>query len=461
MLGGENETLDYGEAQTYYPWAVMQNVCDSLVTRVGGPPQLVLAEEVTPNEDSTEWTITLREGPTFHDGTPVTADDVAASIEYFAASTGMGGFYSMVDTENMQVVDDRTLTVPLTEPRADFVETVLSVASVVYQDGGGAAESPGCSGAFTLESYSPESGAILERYDDYWGEPASLERLELRKVPDATARVNALISGEADLAFDVPPSTADAVTGASGYQVLESEVTDSSAFYFALNTRMAPFDDPEVRRALKLAVDREQMVEVVFGGYGQVGNDLFGKDLPGYLDDSAEQREQDLDEAQRILEEAGVTELSLVVAEGSPGLTGSADLLTQQLADIGVTVNVTEIDPGTWFSDLEGLYESQIITWYAANQPPLAGLDTWLGEENPFNYTGWAPEEYTQLVAEARASTDESERDTAVEQMQQLQWDDGGYVVWGYRNQLSGAVEGLEGVELNAGTPLFSNATLN
>lgn len=158
MLGGENETLDYGEAQTYYPWAVMQNVCDSLVTRVGGPPQMALAEEITPNEDATGGRSRCARGPAFHDGSPVTAEDVKASIEYFAASSGMGGFYSVVDTAGMEVVDDLTLTVPLTEPRADFVETVLSVASVVYQGGDGAAEDPGCSGPFTLESYSSDSG---------------------------------------------------------------------------------------------------------------------------------------------------------------------------------------------------------------------------------------------------------------------------------------------------------------
>ena len=458
MLGSDNEALDYGAAQSYFPWVVVGNVCDSLVIRTGGETRNVLAAQVTANADASKWTITLRDGVRFHNGDPVTADDVVASIGYLAKSRGFGGFYSVIDLAGVKALDERTVSVPLRTPRVDFVETVLTAASVVYQDGKGATDEPSCSGPFTLESYSPETGAVLTRFDGYWGRPASLERIEVRKLNDPTARVNALVSGQADYAFDIPTSTAATVTGARGMQVIESGVGNGGVFYFALNTRVAPFDDPDVRRALKLAVDRPQLVNVIFGNYGEIGNDLFGKGLAGYAEDIG-QRERDVDEASRILRGAGVSKLSLTVSEVTPGLTDSADLLVRQLAEVGVTVTVNEVDPGSFFTDLDGLHQAQMIAMYAVNQSPMAGLDTWYGADNPFAHTGWNPEEFTKLVTTARSSTDETARADATKRMQQLQHDDGGYLIWGYRQQLSGAVDDLGGVVLNHGTPLFGSAT--
>ncbi|ONI92894.1 hypothetical protein ALI22I_01275 [Saccharothrix sp. ALI-22-I] len=458
MLGSDNESLDYGAAQSYFPWVVVGNVCDSLVIRKDGEATNVLADQVVPNADASEWTITLHGEATFHSGDPVTADDVVASIRYFAESPGFGGFYSAVDVAGLKALDEHTVSVPLRTPRTDFVEAVLSAASVVYQDGKGATDDPSCSGPFTLDSYSSGTGAVLTRFDGYWGRPATLERIEVRKLNDPTARVNALVSGEADYAFDIPSSTASTVTGTRGVRVVESGVANGGAFYFALNTRVAPFDDPDVRRALKLVVDRRQLVDVIFGDYGEVGNDLFGKGLPGYADD-IEQRERDVDEARGILRAAGVSELSITVSEVTPGLTDSADLLVRQLADVGVTVTVNEVDPSGFFTDLDGLHRAQMIAMYAVNQPPMAGLDTWYGADNPYAHTGWHPERFTELVSTARTSTDEATRTQAVEQLQRLQRDDGGYLIWGYRQQLSGAVEGLHGVVLNQGTPLFGSAS--
>lgn len=457
MLGSDNESLDYGAAQSYFPWAVVGNVCDSLVISKDGEATNVLADQIVPNADASEWTVTLPDGATFHNGEPVTAEDVVASIRYFVDSPGFGGFYSVVNVAGLKALDERTVSVPLRAPRKDFVETVLSAASVVYQDGGGASDDPECSGPFILDSYSSDTGAVLTRFDDYWGTPATLERIEIRKLNDPTARVNALVSGEADYAFDIPASTASTVTGARGAQVLESGVENGGAFYFALNTGVAPLDDPEVRRALKLAVDREQLVKVIFGDYGEVGNDLFGKGLPGFADD-IEQRHRDVNEARRVLHDAGVSKLSITVSEVTPGLTDSAELLVQQLADVGVTLTVNKVDPSGFFADLDRLHQSQMIAMYAANQTPLAGLDTWYGADNPYAHTGWNPDPFTELVTTARSSTDKATRIKAIEQLQRLQWDDGGYLIWGYRQQLSGAVRDLHGVVLNHGTPLFDAA---
>ncbi len=458
MLGSENETLDYGSAQSYFPLTVIGNTCDSLVANRDGETTYSLAETVTPNADADEWTITIRDDAVFHDGGPVTAQDVVESLRYFAASPGFAGYYEAVDVDALTAVDTTTVRVPLTEPRADFVETVLSSASVVFDDGDGATATPSCSGPFVLEGFDPGTGtAVLARNAEHWAGAPPLERLEIRRVADPTARVNALISGEADFAFDIPGTGASTVSGRDDLTVLAGGVENSNAMYFALNTRVAPFDDPAVRRAMMLAVDREQLATVVLGEYGQIGNDLFGKGLDGYAG-AIEQRGRDVAAARAALSAAGVTELTATVAELTPGLRDAADLLGQQLAEVGVQLTVEQIDPSSFFTDLERLHSSQIISQFALNLSPVATLPNQFGVDNPYAYAGWNPDEFTALVAQMRRTVDDAQRQAVVDRLQQLQWEQGAYLVWGYREQLSAARGGLDGVRTTLGYPLFSEA---
>lgn len=455
MAGSENETLDYGSAQSYFPWTVIGNICDSLVTTRDGVLTNSLATSVTPNEDATAWTVTIRPDATFHNGEPVTAEDVVASIRYFAASPGFSGFYSSVDVDAVSAVDQTTLRIPLTAPRSDFVETVLSAASIVYQDGEGSAETPSCSGPFELESFDQGTGAVLVRNAEHWGVQPSVERVEIRRVADATARVNALLSGDADYAFDVPATGATTVSQEDGLQVMSGGVANSNALYFVLNTRVPPLDDPVVREAIATAVDREQLVSVVLGEYGEVGNDLFGKGLDGY-DDAIVQRERDIDASREVLRSAGVSSLSVTVSEVTPGLTDSVDLLGQQLAEVGVEVEVENVDPSAFFTDLNRLYSSQVIAMHALNRSPTATLPQVFGAENPYALSGWGPPELTSLVQQMQATTDDTARRDLVDQIQQLQWAQSPHLVWGYREQISAGRAGLSGVVLNLGIPLFA-----
>ncbi|MHA6628685.1 ABC transporter substrate-binding protein [Pseudonocardia sichuanensis] len=457
MLGSENETLDYGSAQSYFPWTVIGNACDSLVVTRDGAIVDSLAETIVPNADATEWIVTIRDGVTFHNGTALTAEDVVASIRYFAASPGFGTYYSVVDLDGLTAVDARTVRVPLTAPRADFVDTVLGSASVVFEAGEGTAEMPSCSGPFRLESFDQDTGAVLLRHEGYWGERALLERLEIRRVADPAARVNALVSGEADYAFDIPSTGAATVGGVEGLQVMTGGVANSGAMYFVLNTRVAPFDDPAVRRALTQVVNREQLVSVVLGEYGQLGNDLFGKGLEGY-DGSIAQRTQDLDAARATLAAAGVTALDATVAELTPGLRDATELLGQQLAEVGVQLTIDEIDPSSFFTDLDRLYSSQIISMYGLNRPVVVTLPQLFGAENPYAFSGWNPPQFTTLVEQMQQTVDDSARQAVLDQIQQLQWEQGGYLVWGYREQISAARAGLAGVRANVGYPVFAQA---
>ncbi|MGE0969970.1 ABC transporter substrate-binding protein [Klebsiella sp. WOUb02] len=282
MLGSQSETLDYGRAQTYYPWVVTGNVCDVLVADKQGSPDYQLSRAITPNQDATRWTVSLRSGVRFSDGSPLTADDALASLRFLATSPGFAGFFSDVDMQASHVVNAEALELVLTRPRADLVTTILTAASMVWKQGRGDAAIPVCSGSYQVTSFNAQNGALLSRNPYAWHPAAWFDRIEIRPLADATARVNALLSGAADYAFDIPVSSARSVDGRQGWQIIRSGVTNASGYYFAMNTRVKPFDDVEVRQALKTLVNRQQLLDVVLGGYGYRGNDVFGQGLSGF-----------------------------------------------------------------------------------------------------------------------------------------------------------------------------------
>ena len=459
MLGSQSETLDYGRAQTYYPWVVVGNVCDVLVADKLGEAQYPLSQSITPNHDATRWTITLRPGVRFSDGTALTANDVLASLRFLAASPGFASFFSDVDLAASHKLSDHQLALVLTRPRTDLVSTILRAASMVWKQGKGDAAIPVCSGSYQVSQFNAQSGAVLERNPYAWQPAAYFDRIEIRPLADASARVNALLSGTADYVFDVPVSSARSVEGRKGWQVIRSGVANASAFYFVLNTRVKPFDDPDVRQALKQLVDRQQLLNVVLGGYGYPGNDVFGQGLHGF-DSQLPQRHREVAAAKAVLQKKGITELSLMTAELTPGLNDAAELLRQQLEDAGIRLKINTVSAADYLGDIPRLHRAQMLSLFALNRPFLSAIPMLLGNDNPYNYGGWYPADFATTVEKARRTLRTEQQQQQLNQLQQQLWQQGPYLLWGYRDQLSAAVQGLVGVKLNQGIPLFRDARL-
>ncbi|MFT0846918.1 ABC transporter substrate-binding protein [Actinomycetaceae bacterium L2_0104] len=459
ILGGPSDTLDITNAATNLPYAVLLNVYDSLVLLQGGEFELQLAESVTPNEDATRWTIAIRDGVTFHDGSPLTSTDVLYSLKYLAESANFGTIYGDVDFETSTIDDDLTLTLHLTRPRADFVEAMLSQLSPVFPDGTTDFTSPVGSGPFKLESFSADSGAKLVRNEDYWGGAPAIEALEIVPIMDGSARLSALTDGQVDIVTGLSATALGSLEGNDAFVIDDPGPTDSSAFTFHMNTSIPPFDDPEVREALRIGIDRQALVDVVLQGTGEIGNDLIGLGLPGYAD-GVPQREYDPGRAEEIFAEHGVTELGIIVAELAPGLTDATKLLQQQLADLGVTLTITEADPSTLFSNLEPVYATQLFTNYFNNRPAAVTLPVYLSPDSPYNFSQWKDPEYAELLTQSETLVDDEARATALEDAQERLWAEGGDIVWGYQPNLGAHAKGLEGVSSTQSIPLFAEATI-
>jgi peptide/nickel transport system substrate-binding protein len=460
-LGGAGDNLDLRTVGGYADYVAAFAVWDSLAVLKGEEVELSLAEEIEPNRDATAWTVRLRPDVTFHDGKPLVAADVVYSLRLLGDPTSnYAPLAADVDLRNMRAVDRRTVEIPLRRPRADLLEAALGQLSVVYPEGLTDFAHGAGTGPFRLVEYHQGEGARLEANTDYWGGAPPLDGLEVRAIGEPSARLDALRGGDIDYALGITPAGAAGLEGDDSVSVRRGGPANSSAYMFCCNTGLAPFDDPDVRRALRLAVDRQALVDVVLLGQGTVGNDVVGLGLAGYAEDLP-QREADPDEARSLFRRAGVDRLTIRAADIAPGLVDAADLLVQQLADAGVDLTVEQASADSYFADYDAVMSTPFQALYFINRPPASHIPSYLGRGAAFNVTGHRDPDFDAQLADMQATLDADSRRDKLAELQRVLHEDSGEVVWGFAEQLDATVPGLDGVELTQSVPLFAAASLS
>lgn len=282
-----------------------------------------LAEDSTVSEDGLTYTLTLKDGVEFTDGTPVDAEAVAYNFDYWVAggnstaAVWLGGYY-----ESAEAVDDLTVAIQLSRPYPRFIENltqgyfgIQSKQALETRTDEENCEQPIGSGAFVVQEWNRGENVVLVRNDEYtsWPEnaehtgPAYVEKVDWRFVADGVTRVSALRSGEADAIYDIPAIEWDGLDGEQ-YE-LHKYVTPGRPQQISFNTTRAPFDDEDLRKAFIYSLDRESIVDTI--GHGVIpfeGNGGVSRATPGYSQKAADWYAEDVDEANRLLDEAGWTD---------------------------------------------------------------------------------------------------------------------------------------------------------
>lgn len=441
----------------------MFQIYDQLVRLQGDRVVPSLAESVEPNADATVWTIRIRDGVRFHDGRAVTARDVVYSLRQFGdpkRSPTFGQFYADVDLANLKVRDTRTVEVPLVRARGDLVDSVLAQMSLVFPDGTTDRDwTKGVgSGPFRLVS-TAGGGVTLDRNDEYWAGAPLLDGATITVVVDPAARLNAVRGGQADYAVDVTPAGARAVANSAEVQIRRGGPGNSTGRSFEMNVQTDPFRDADVRRALRLLVDRQQLVDNVLLGQGQVGNDVYGLGLPGYHP-ALPQRTRDVDQARSLLTKAGVTRLTIKAADLVAGTVDAARLLAEQAREAGLTITIEQAPADTYFDDYRGVLGTPLQAFYFINRPAATMISTYTGSDSAFNITGVRGGDFDSRLTAARATVDDAARRQRFDDLQRHLWESGGDIVWGYAEQLDAIRPGVGGVQLNQSVPLLAAAYL-
>lgn len=401
-------------------------------------PGFQLAKSIESNSDATVWTVTLRDKPLFSDGSTVTAKDVISSLKVVAEHPMHGMTYADIDIDKMKAADDSTVEIPLKRARADFVGSVLGINSLVYKDGD-PTKNIG-SGPYVVESGDSSQGWKLKANEHFPPARRISDTLEIQVITDADARLRAVDSGAVDLALDLPATAARTLKTAEAWSPGPS---DSKALLFILNTTMKPFDDPAVRKAAKLALDRKAMVDLAFEGTGTPGADIPGLGFSDYPTNTPEVK-QDIETAKRIFKEKGISELTLVTADFSSGMNDGADPAAKQLAEAGVKVTVEKQDPTMYFADMEALRKLPFFASYFVNRSLQSALPFITGGKAMFNLSGFGTTgDWDTRLATAQGETDETKRKHMLEELALEMQHEGGELLWGYANEVHGRAAGI------------------
>lgn len=467
--GGPDETLSPLLLPTFMGTARSQNLFDRLFQfDADVVPQPQLALEATANDDATVWTIRLREGVVWHDGDPFTAQDVVYTINWIADEAKGAEFFStfsVIDLENTRAVDDLTVEIVFNQPYGETLNLLAGKAFFVIKDGTTefSSESLVGTGPFRLVSFEPGGSTVVARNEDYFieGKPY-LDEIEFLNIPDSAARLNALRGGQVDAIAFVDFSQAQGIDDDPDLQLVRA--VGSTCVPITMRVDEGQFADSRVREAMKLAVDRQAMVDQVLLGFGSVGNDLFGISFPSY-NDELPQRQYDPEAARALLEEAGVTlplQVTLPTSRVVAGMQESATLFREQAAAAGIEVTLEVIEDSSYFAnDLYLNAELYQSTWGGSFEGlvPDAFLDA-----GTFNETKWNRPEWEEQFLTAQGIADADERNAAYQELQQEIWEEGGYIIWGFQELLDAAGPSVRGIvpnpQFNLGHFVFADVWL-
>jgi peptide/nickel transport system substrate-binding protein len=406
-----------------------------------------------------QYVIKLRKGIEFQDGKPFTADDVVYSLQRIGTQkNGLTGYAATATMDIKNVKKDGTTTVilPLLSADSTIPQTLASytfgMVPVGYKNfaEGGVAAQIG-TGPYKLKSFTPGQESTHERNPNYWRGDGSpwFDSVRIIDFEDATAQVNALVGGQIDAMTDLPPGQVASLQS-QGAKALISKTGGWLPLCMAID--MPPFDNPDVRMAMRLIVDRQGMLDQVSAGYGFVGNDLYAPFDAGYASDLP-QREQDIPQAKSLLAKAGVTSVDLHTTNGASGMIDTATVFATQAKEAGLTVNVKN-DPNYYGDDYLKLAFS-VDFWGTRgylNQVQQGSLPT-----SPYNETHWPPasgtgSDFGDLYKQALAETDEGARNEIMHQMQQYEYDLGGYIIPFFGGLIDGYADNVQGLVPSKGT---------
>jgi peptide/nickel transport system substrate-binding protein len=405
------------------------------------------------------WQLKLQSGVTFHDGKPLTADDVLYTWKrVLDPKTASGGAAAIanIDLERTSKVSDTEIRVVLSRPQIDFPYLLSGRELSIVADGAKSFEKPVGTGPFSFVSFTPGQRSLFKRNPDYWGGAPNVDELEMISIADATARVNALIGGQVDAIENLPFTDAKAHQNDSQMRVLITKTP--TCIPFVMQTQVKPFDNPDVREAMKLAVDRPKVVESAFLGYGQVGNDVFGLGTPSY-DTGIPQREYDPERAKALLKNAGAEGLS-VVLNTNPGTVGnveSCQAFAEQAKAAGIDVKVKSWDSAKFGSDIYNQTPLFHTYWNFPNEIMFPYAFT---KGAPYNESQFESDRFVRLYAEAEATIDDAKRKELYGELER-ETADGGYVIWGYLDFTDAVSPKVQGAEthpyFNLGAFQFKN----
>jgi peptide/nickel transport system substrate-binding protein len=398
-------------------------------------PELAASWEA--KDGAKSWIISLRKGVRFSNGQEFTADDAVYSLNLHRGDSSSGAARAMTAVADIKKLDKYQIQISLGAADADFIYVLTDYRLLMAPDAFKDWSKPVGTGGYLLEKFEPGVRVVLKKAPDYWrsGEGrGNLDAAEIAVTSDGAARLNGLVSGQFDVINRVEPKAASLLQ-----KTPKIEIVRSPSGWFAvmaMEVDKPPFDNSDLRLALKYAVDREQILKALFSGYGALGNDhpvppgdpYFNKELP--------QRKHDSDKAAFYFKRAGLADAKIALQYSEAAFAGAADmgaLMQASAGKAGIRIELKK-EPADGFWDNVWLKAPFVESYWAGAAAATQILSANFRAGAPLNETHWSNEKFEKLLADAKSETDEAKRKGYIWEMQAMLRDDGGAVVPVFRD---------------------------
>ncbi|MBT1160013.1 ABC transporter substrate-binding protein [Aminobacter anthyllidis] len=431
--GSSTDSLDPGTYNTTFMHTLGHNL-HGFLTEVDANGKLVgeLAEAWEPSKDAKIWTFKLRKGVEFHNGKSLDANDVIATINYHRGPQSKSGAKGIVDSiEDIRSDGQETVVIVLKQGNADFPYMMdhFTLPMLPAKDGKPDLSGVGC-GGYVLDSIDFGVKATSRRFANYWKPDAAwFDSVEILAIPDTVARTNALATGQIHAMDRCDLKTVHLLERDKSLEIVS--VGGTQHYTLPMLVDVAPLDNVDVRLALKYAIDRQQLLDTVLHGYGQLGNDHpiapgtrdFAKDLP--------QREFDPEKAKFHLKKAGLSDLKVTLSASDAAFSGAVDtavIYQQNAAKAGITLDVAR-EPADGYWDNVWMKKPWSMSYWAGRPTADWMFSQVYAADANWNEAHWKNPRFNELLLAARPELDEAKREQMYAEMQAICRDEGGSVI--------------------------------
>lgn len=369
-----------------------------------------VAEKHSVSEDGKVYTFTLRDGVKFHDGSTVTAEDVQYSIMRCAdTSNGDPLVSAFSNIESVNIIDEKTIEVKLIAADTEFLAYMTN--AIIPKNNENTDTNPIGTGPYKYVSRSPQENIKLEKFDEYWGTPANIENITLKIIADADSIAMNLNGGAIDMFFRVTSAQMNELS--EDYEIYEGTMNLVQAVY--LNNSFEPFQDVRVRQALSYAINKDEIFAMVSDGRGaKLASSIFPSFGKYFTEDLNNLYTTDTEKAKALLAEAGYADgftFTMAVPSNYQQHIDTAQVVAEQLKQIGVTANIELIEWDSWLSDVytNRQFEATVVGVDASSLTARALLERF-GSESPKNFINFKSDAYDVALANALAATDDNEK---------------------------------------------------
>lgn len=403
-----------------------------------------LATDWQYNEDSTALTLALRDDVTFTDGTAFDGEAVKANLEYLKNGTGQNS-YMAASIADIEVVSATEVTLHLTAPDPGLLGYLAvvggAIASPATLGGGDPATSAVGSGPYVLTEAKPGSEYVYERNEDYWNSDAfPYDEIVVKPISDATARLNALKSGQADVGLVAANNAAEAEgTGLT----VERYPTDWQGLFLndRAGTMVPALADVRVRQAINLAFDKESLLANVARGEGEVTSQTFNVNSEAFVPELDSAYEYDLEQAKKLMADAGYADGFAVTMPELAGFAQVAPIIQQQLGEIGIEVTFEKVAADATISELlSGKYP---MFWFSlGSQGAWQDLRKFAFTNSPWNTSHVADPQMDELLETAQFASGDDQI-AAFQEINEYLVDEAWMAPWYRANTLLATADGV------------------